>query len=142
MSDKHLAPDTVSDTNPTALHPWTVTLCWSGVQNSGRVSVYPNRHPLHAVWGLLRAGEDHVAVADEHRLGVREVAVLDQLRREVDADLPTRAEVETAVVHDDHCLAYGDLVIPGRPCGCTVAGVLDELVERGWLRLAVEGPGG
>jgi uncharacterized protein (DUF433 family) len=67
------------DPEPSARHPWTVTLAWTPDQNWGRVSVMPHRAPVSAVAGLLRAGETHDVVAEEHQIEPREVAVLARL---------------------------------------------------------------
>lgn len=69
--------------DPSAAAPWTVTLAWTPDQNGGAVATYPGRAPLHAVMGLLRAGEPVDAVAAEHGLSGEEVAVLDRLRHEI-----------------------------------------------------------
>jgi uncharacterized protein (DUF433 family) len=97
MPDKQLAPDTMSGAYPTARDPWTVTLCWTPDQNSGRVSVHPNRHPVTAVWGLLTAGETPETVSEEHACTPVEVRVLDVLRQDA-ADV------------DPGCRMDGDLI--------------------------------
>lgn len=63
----------------TAKDPWTVTLGWTPDQNFGRVSVMPNRTPVYAIVGLLRAGETHETVASEFDLAVEQVKVIDWL---------------------------------------------------------------
>lgn len=69
--------------DPTAAAPWTVTLAWTPDQNFGAVSTLTGRAPLHAVMGLLNAGETVAVVAAEHGLSGEEVAVLDRLRQEL-----------------------------------------------------------
>lgn len=68
--------------DPTASAPWTVTLAWTPDQNFGAVSALNGRVALHAIFGLLYAGESHESVAAEYGLSGEEVAVLDQLRHE------------------------------------------------------------
>lgn len=67
---------------PSAAAPWTVTLAWTPDQNFGAVSAVNGRVALHAIFGLLHAGEAHEAVAAEFGLSGEEVAVLDRLRQE------------------------------------------------------------
>lgn len=84
---------------PTAAVPWLVTLCWTPAQNHGRVSVWPGRAPVWSVWGLLAAGEDPDRVAAEHGLDLREVRVLDVLRRDAADHLaPDDSGSETRVL--------------------------------------------
>lgn len=71
---------------PPATAPWTITLCWTPEQNSGRVSVFPSRSPLFAVLGLLRAGEDPVSVSAEFGLTETEARVLSVLVNEIDSE--------------------------------------------------------
>lgn len=71
------------DQAPTPAAPWTVTLAWTPGQNFGAVATLTGRAPLHAVLGLLHAGEPVDVVAAEHGLSREEVAVLDRLRHEL-----------------------------------------------------------
>lgn len=74
---------------PTAADPWTATLIldWTPDQNYSRVSVMPQRSPVHAIWGQLTAGEELDAVAVDYQISVSEARVLEQLRLEVRDDL-------------------------------------------------------
>lgn len=78
----------------TAAAPWTVTLAWTPDQNFGAVATLTGRAPLHAVLGLLHAGETAAVVAAEHGLSREEVAVLDRLRREFTDEPPGAAPRE------------------------------------------------
>lgn len=89
-------------TDPAAAAPWTVTLAWTPDQNFGSVSALNGRVPLHAIFGLLRAGETHETVAAEYGLSGEEVAVLDRLRHEfadepLAATLPPPVELDTLI---------------------------------------------
>lgn len=64
---------------PTAAEPWTVTIGWTPDQNGGRPCVMPRRVPLHAIVGLIHAGEDTQAVADEFDLTVEQVGMIEIL---------------------------------------------------------------
>lgn len=70
----------------TARDPHTVTLSWSPDQNSGRVSTHMHRVPVHAIIGLLRAGETVEAVADEYLLPRATVHLLRLLADDLATD--------------------------------------------------------
>lgn len=82
---------------PTARHPYKVTLCWTPDQNSGRVSVFPSRSPVRAIWGRLAAGEDPDLVAADYGCTPIEVAVLDVLRADADGQDPGPDKVRAAL---------------------------------------------
>lgn len=73
-------------TSPTAHDPYTVTLCWSPDQNYGRVSTQMHRVPVHAIVGLLRAGETVEAVADEFLLPKATVHLLQLLADDLNGE--------------------------------------------------------
>lgn len=54
------------------------------------------------------------------------------------SDMPTRAQVERAMTHDDYCVRYGGMhgaVISSRfDCSCEVSQVLNDLEVNGWIR--------
>lgn len=71
-----VGPSTVTD-------PHRVQLCWVDDQNHGRVSVFPNRAPVHAMVARVLAGEDLGAVARDYDIPRHELAVVVRLAEEL-----------------------------------------------------------
>ena len=63
--------------------PHRVEVCWVEEQNFGRVSVFPNRAPVWAMIGRVRAGDDPNLVADDYGVPRSQFAVLVRLAGEL-----------------------------------------------------------
>jgi hypothetical protein len=67
----------------TVTNPHRVQLCWVDDQNHGRVSVFPNRAPVHSMVARVLAGEDLGAVARDYDIPRHELAVVVRLAEEL-----------------------------------------------------------
>ncbi len=88
-------------------------------------------HELHQERDASRANvtEARQELADAQAT----IRTLRRMDAEPERQAPTRDEVERCFVHDDACSM--------NPCHCHTRGVIDGLVERGWLTVRDDPPG-